>query len=90
MLIRYSVTAVSSGGVLRGLNKEGGPRRIAQLSYGLLRVEPFQPDRFPGHRHAKPIPDPREGPHGEKYVHVINYFIERVSNLRKPGLDSMD
>ena len=81
VLIESSVTAVASGGVLRGLNKEAGPRRIAQLSYGLLRVEPYQPLKFPGHglvSRKKSIRDPRD-PNGERYIHVINYFLEKVS-----------
>lgn len=77
--MQNSVTAVASGGVLQGLNKEVGPPRIAQLSYGLLRAEPYQPYRYPGHKRGKAILDSREGPSGERYVHVINYFIVKVS-----------
>jgi hypothetical protein len=79
-LTGYSVTAVASGGVLRGLKKEPGSLRKAQLSYGLLNIEPFKPDQ-PGHKLGTAITDHREGAEGAKYIHVINYFIVQVSRL---------
>ncbi|KUJ10098.1 uncharacterized protein LY89DRAFT_675587 [Mollisia scopiformis] len=53
-----SLTAVSSGAVLRALNKEGGPERRAICSYGFLRIQYFEPKKFKGHQGAKPFRDP--------------------------------
>ncbi|KAI1865985.1 uncharacterized protein JN550_007963 [Neoarthrinium moseri] len=38
----YDASAVASGGILRALNKEGGPGRFARSSYGILRDEPYR------------------------------------------------
>ncbi|PVH73664.1 hypothetical protein DL98DRAFT_430923 [Cadophora sp. DSE1049] len=67
-----SVTAVASGAVLRALNKQQGPSRQAYSSFGFLRIEPYLPDNFEGHRSAKPVRDEIDG---EDYVTVIDYFM---------------
>ncbi|KAH8780522.1 hypothetical protein F5882DRAFT_451384 [Hyaloscypha sp. PMI_1271] len=66
--------AVSSGAVLRALNKKNGPRRFAQSSYGFLRREPFQPLLFKAHSQTTPKIDKVDG---ERYVDVINYFMRK-------------
>ncbi|KAF2181357.1 hypothetical protein K469DRAFT_713791 [Zopfia rhizophila CBS 207.26] len=53
------VTAVASGAVLRALNKEQGPRRLARSSYGILRTEPFMD--YPEHSGLKPSYDRYDG-----------------------------
>lgn len=68
--------AVSSGAVLRALNKENGPKRFAQSSYGFLRQEPHQPLVFKAHSHKTPKRDELDG---ERYVDVINYFMRKES-----------
>jgi hypothetical protein len=45
-----SATAVARGAVLRAFNKEGGPRRYARSSYGILRTEIWE--AFPEHKKA--------------------------------------
>lgn len=72
-----SVTAVASGAVLRALNKQQGPTREAYSSFGFLRVEPYAPKHFVGHRRAEPLVDEVDG---EKYVTVIDYFIQKVKH----------
>ncbi|KAJ5054792.1 uncharacterized protein L3040_001056 [Drepanopeziza brunnea f. sp. 'multigermtubi'] len=67
-----SVTAVASGAVLRALNKQQGPTREANSSFGFLRIEPYNPKYLVGHRRAKAERDEVDG---EDYVTVIDYFI---------------
>ncbi|KAF8849939.1 hypothetical protein BDZ45DRAFT_752274 [Acephala macrosclerotiorum] len=67
-----SVTAIASGAVLRALNLEQGPQRIARSSYGFLRLEPYQPKVEPGHEEAELIIDQFLG---KLYVKVIDYFM---------------
>lgn len=72
------VTAVSCGAVLAALNKNNGPARMAQSSYGIFRKELWQPTvpGFEAHRNciAKTcsIDD-------QKYLYVVNYFVFKVS-----------
>ncbi|GFF41245.1 predicted protein [Aspergillus udagawae] len=55
-------TAVASGAVLRALNRELGPVRIIQSSYGYLRTEPWEPDAIEAHRSSRPKQaDPNDG-----------------------------
>jgi hypothetical protein len=79
VLTACSVTAVASGAVARALNKQNGPKRIVQCSYGFLRTEPYEPKVFPAHKHATPKDDKLDG---DRYVKVINYFMTKV------GVDS--
>ncbi|KAG2019349.1 hypothetical protein GB937_005263 [Aspergillus fischeri] len=63
-LVRPNVrdTAVASGAVLRALNRELGPVRIIQSSYGYLRTEPWDPDAIEAHRSSRPKQaDPNDG-----------------------------
>ncbi|KAF4216265.1 hypothetical protein CNMCM8980_005267 [Aspergillus fumigatiaffinis] len=63
-LVRPNVrdTAVASGAVLRALNRELGPVRIIQSSYGYLRTEPWDPDAIEAHRINKiKQADPNDG-----------------------------
>ncbi|KAF4957458.1 hypothetical protein FGADI_3094 [Fusarium gaditjirri] len=53
------MNSVASGAVLRALNKENGPERIARLSYGILRTEPF--GQFLEHAGLKPSYDHHDG-----------------------------
>jgi hypothetical protein len=73
-----SEIAVASGAVLRALNREHGPTRIIQSSYGFLRNEPWSPERIDGHRHSKPKrADPNDG---DRYVkNTIYWVIKKVS-----------
>ncbi|TAQ88600.1 hypothetical protein B7494_g3060 [Chlorociboria aeruginascens] len=64
--------AVSSGAVLRALNKDNGPDRIAQASYGLLHTEVYDRKSLT-HRYARP--EPPSELDGEVYVKTIVYFM---------------
>jgi hypothetical protein len=68
-------TAISSGGVLRALNKTHGPTRRSECSYGVLRREKYEPDRYPGHKKAKLLRDQFDG---RVYVNVIEWKIRKV------------
>ncbi|KAJ4127065.1 hypothetical protein NW768_008688 [Fusarium equiseti] len=46
------INAVASGAVLRALDKRNGPSRQARCSYGLLRLEPQDPEGRKGSRNA--------------------------------------
>jgi hypothetical protein len=78
MLIFDSVTAVSTGAVLSALNKDKGPARVAQSSFGFLRAESYNP-RFTGHRGGNVE---RCDIDGEEYVDTIKYFIKKVLRRR--------
>ncbi|TGO21604.1 hypothetical protein BPAE_0210g00090 [Botrytis paeoniae] len=75
----YPVTAVSCGAVLAALNKNNGPARRAQSSYGFFSREPYEknpPLGYPGHAESTFIRDREICPiDGDEYVHVINYFV---------------
>ena len=74
-----SETAVSSGAVLRALNKKDGPERISRSSYGFLCTEEHEPDIFPAHRGIRPFSEPLDG---RKYVkYTIFWLINKVSIL---------
>jgi hypothetical protein len=77
-LIHESATTVASGAVLQALNKDKGPKRQANSSYGFLRIEPYQPQICIGHRQAEPFNNELDG---EEYVKVIDYFILIVSEI---------
>ena len=74
--MEISNAAVSSGAVLRALNKGKGPSRRAQSSYGFLRREPYQHLVCKTHSRADPEIDPVDG---ELYVGVIDYFMVKAS-----------
>ncbi|KAF7900126.1 hypothetical protein EAF00_004462 [Botryotinia globosa] len=74
----YPVTAVSCGAVLAALNKNNGPARRAQSSYGIFRKELYQPNvlGFEAHRNCTAkncsIDD-------QDYLYVVNYFVFKGS-----------
>lgn len=78
----YRVTAVSCGAVLAALNKDNGPKRRAQSSYGFFVREPYDPSfflGFEGHRDSDKERDHEQCEvDGQKYVHVINYLLVKV------------
>jgi hypothetical protein len=63
-----SETAVASGAVLRALQKENGPTRIIQSSYGFLRTEPREPHVFPEYENVCPWLDRLDG----------NYYVKNT------------
>ncbi|RHZ51804.1 Hsp70 family protein [Aspergillus thermomutatus] len=69
-------TAVACGAVLRALNRELGPVRIIQSSYGYLRTEPWDPDAIEAHRSSRPKQaDPNDG---DLYVkNTIHWFLKK-------------
>lgn len=73
-----SVTAVSSGVVLRAANKDKGSTRRAQSSYGFLRREPQQKMLYKGHKRTQAEFDEMDG---ENYLEVINYFMTKVGEV---------
>ena len=81
--MEISNAAVSSGAVLRALNKGKGPSRRAQSSYGFLRREPYQHLVCNAHSRATPKRDTLDG---EQYVDVINYFMIKASFKDGPNL----
>lgn len=63
--------------MLRALEKEDGPIRITQSSYGFLRTEPHDPDNFQAHKEVRPTIDKLDG---GKYVrHTIDWLVKKVS-----------
>jgi hypothetical protein len=81
--MEISNAAVSSGAVLRALNKGKGPTRRAQSSYGFLRREHYQHLVCKAHSRATPIMDTVDG---ELYVDVINYFMIKASFKDGPNI----
>ena len=80
-LTKLSEKAVAYGAVLRALDKEGGPTRISKSSYGFLRNEPFEPERFEAHRiQGAARQDPLDG---YKYIKdTICWILCKVGNTR--------
>src|SRR5262245_43001266 len=77
-----SVTAVASGAVLRALNKDQGPQRIARSSYGILRDEPFDQD-LEEHKGVKATTDKFDG---ELYVTAtIDWLLKKASRASVVG-----
>ena len=72
---RISAIAVSAGACLRACNMDNGPERITLSSIGFLRVEPYEPKAWPGHKAAKPFVDYTDGKY---YVRTIEYFMIKV------------
>jgi hypothetical protein len=76
MVRRLSSTVVARGAVLRALNKEKGPRRVIECSYGFLYAEVYQPEEHLAHRHTKCRIDRVDG---EKYIDkTISWKILKV------------
>ncbi|TVY83758.1 hypothetical protein LSUE1_G004561 [Lachnellula suecica] len=68
--------AVAHGAVLRALDKEKGPDRITQSSYGFLRTEPYTEAMHPG---MKPRIDKLDG---ERYIkNTIFWLIQKGQQL---------
>ncbi|OBT51183.1 hypothetical protein VE04_08148 [Pseudogymnoascus sp. 24MN13] len=72
ILPRAAETAVSSGAVLRALNKKDGPERISRSSYGFLCTEEHEPDVFPAHRGIRPFSEPLDG---RKYLKYTIFWL---------------
>jgi hypothetical protein len=67
---------VAYGAVLRALDKENGPERIIQASYGFQRAEPYDPISCVAHAETKPTRDKCDG---ELYVKdTIDWLIRKV------------
>ncbi|KAI8933218.1 hypothetical protein NX059_009853 [Plenodomus lindquistii] len=83
-------TAVAKGAVLRALNKEYGPKRFTQCSYGFIVKEPYQPESIPahkGHKRKRLLIDPTDG---ERYVEdTIRWVLqagEKVKHMQEFSL----
>ncbi|CAF3567229.1 unnamed protein product [Fusarium graminearum] len=77
------VDAVAAGAVVRTLNKESGPNRVAKTAYGLGVFEPYDKEVHGNQATLDGLCDPRE-----TYVKCAEliYTIETdVSHLFKPG-----
>jgi hypothetical protein len=76
---RHREVAVSYGSVLRAWNKEDGPARITQSSYGFEIMEEYNPTKYPEHREAKKkFYDKLDG---KTYVlRVIEWHVCKVSS----------
>jgi hypothetical protein len=69
------------GAVLRALEKEDGPARITQSSYGFLRTEPHEPEVLAAHKEVRPTIDKLDG---KDYVrNTIDWLVKKVSGTRK-------
>jgi hypothetical protein len=65
-------TAVAHGGILRAFNKEHGPARKINSSYGFLRSEPY--GEWPEHKNVKVFIDKLDG---EEYVdNTIDWLVK--------------
>ncbi|ORY16547.1 Hsp70 family protein-like protein [Clohesyomyces aquaticus] len=72
-------TAVARGAVLRALNKEHGPARKSQCSYGFLRTEPYEPENYPAHAKTRCKIEPTDG---MKYVdNAIHWLIKTGDDI---------
>ncbi|KAF2181396.1 hypothetical protein K469DRAFT_590044, partial [Zopfia rhizophila CBS 207.26] len=70
---------VARGAVLRALNKDYGPTRISQCSYGHLLWEPWEPDIIPAHKDTKPRISKADG---ERYVNeTIHWVIQKGESI---------
>lgn len=69
---RAAETTVSSGAVLRALNKKDGPQRISRSSYGFLCTEEHEPDVYPAHRGVRPYSEPLDG---RKYLKYTIFWL---------------
>ena len=78
--------AVSSGAVLRALNKEHGPKRITRSSYGILQKIYYDPDGNDLHKSLPKQYAKRDPVDGIKYVHGITWHILKVC-YRDDGLE---
>ncbi|TGO50521.1 hypothetical protein BOTNAR_0390g00090 [Botryotinia narcissicola] len=74
----YPVTAVSCGAVLAALNKNNGPARRAQSSYGIFRKELYQPTvlGLEAHRNCTARNCSIDN---QDYLYVVNYFVFKGS-----------
>ncbi|KAI1775051.1 hypothetical protein F4818DRAFT_451981 [Hypoxylon cercidicola] len=72
----HSVVAVASGAVLRALNKDNGPKRQIQSSYGIRLDEPQ--GFYKEHGKAKAFCDRVDG---LKYVRTIDWKLKRSETL---------
>ena len=74
--ILHRSTVVARGAVLRAFNKDNGPQRTIQCSYGFLRTETYEPNEIPAHAEAKPRIDKADG---ERIIDgTIDWFIQKV------------
>ncbi|CAI6338266.1 unnamed protein product [Periconia digitata] len=72
-------TAVAKGAILRALKKGDGPERITQCSYGFLRDELYEPEKYPEHSRARAKIDEADG---EQYVvDTIDWLISAGDRL---------
>jgi hypothetical protein len=70
---------VSLGAVLRALEKEEGPARITQSSYGFLRTEPHEPEVFQAHKEVRPTIDKLDG---KRYIrNTIDWLVKKVAAI---------
>ncbi|KAF2103966.1 hypothetical protein NA57DRAFT_70177 [Rhizodiscina lignyota] len=72
--------AVSCGAVLRALDKENGPDRYTQCSYGLLRHMVHDEKSIPQQRGAQPW----KGKDGLPYISSITWFIQKGAGPYAP------
>ncbi|KAM0406007.1 hypothetical protein ACHAPZ_002760 [Fusarium culmorum] len=68
------VDAVAAGAVVRTLNKESGPNRVAKTAYGLGVFEPYDKEVHGSQATLDGVCDPRE-----KYVKCIQWISKIVS-----------
>lgn len=68
------VDAVAAGAVVRALNKESGPNRVAKTAYGLGVFEPYDNKVHGSQATLDGVCDPRE-----KYVKCIQWISKIVS-----------
>ena len=81
MLIEQRGTAVASGAVLRALNKEDGPTRHIQSSYGFIRAEYYEPDVVKEQRGVNAWRDPLDG---ELYIkNTIDWVVKKVCEIQE-------
>ena len=71
---------MSYGAVLRAWNKEDGPLRITQSSYGFEIMEEYNPEKHPEHLEAKKKRKFNDKLDGIKYLNeVIEWHVRKVS-----------
>lgn len=72
---------MAKGAILRALKKGDGPKRVIQCSYGFLRDELYDPDKYPEHKKARAKVDEADG--NLYIIDTIDWLISAVRILKR-------
>ena len=74
---RHETSCIARGAVLRALNKQNGPQRHLQTSFGFLRTELHDPLRVAAHKGIRPTSDKVDG--FDSIEGTIYWVLQKVS-----------